>query len=76
MHAGEKHKRVAATLLPGLPHGSALPARLRSEHPAWRGWRQPGCRDGSALPEIPRQALVRARLPYVQPGTETGCEPL
>ena len=76
MGAGERHKQAAATLLPGLPHGPALPARLGSEHPTWWGWRQLGCGDGSALPGNPRQALVRALVPYVQPGTEMGCEPL
>lgn len=68
--AGEGHTwaaAAAATLLPGWPHSSALPARLRRE--------QPGCGDGSMLPGIPRQALARALLRYVQPGTEMGREP-
>lgn len=64
---GERHKWAAATLLPGLPHSSALPARLRRE--------QPGCGDGNMLPGIPRQALARALLLYVQAGTEMGSEP-
>lgn len=34
MGAGEGHRLASATLLPGLPCGSALPARLGSKHPA------------------------------------------
>lgn len=32
-------------------------------------------RDGTVLPVSPGRGIVRALLPYVQPGTEMGCEP-
>lgn len=76
MGLGERYNRVAATPPPGLPCGSALRARFSSKQPAWRDQAQPRCEDGSVLPGLPRQALVSALLPYVQPGTGTGCEPL
>lgn len=76
MGSGERHNCVAATHPPGLPCGSAMPATFSSKQPAWRDQAQPRCEDGSVLPEIPWQTLVRALLLYVQPGTGTGCEPL